>query len=438
MVADTIFALSSGAGAAGVAIIRISGPRAFDSVAKLCGALPRPRTAALRRLLDPRTHEEIDTGLVLLFPGPESFTGEDVAELQVHGSLAVIRRLLGVLGGQPGFRAAEAGEFTYRAFTHGKLELIEVEALGDLLAAETVAQARLAKTYQRRLHEAASKWRLQLIDALAFTEAHVDFSDEGDVAAEIDSPAEQEIAILIDDIEAALGTFARSERIRRGLRVVVAGPPNAGKSTLVNMIASRDVAITSPIPGTTRDLVEVHLDLGGYPVVLVDTAGIRDSSDTIEMIGVDRALEASRSSDLVLWLSPEAIGPSEAFSQVVHVRSQSDISEALESKSCGGACWLPVSGLTGAGIPELIEAIQGRAVAAMSGAEHVVVAHERQRSALSEALNALGRARRFGPDALELRSEELRLAVRSLDRLVGVIDHDVVLDRIFSRFCIGK
>ncbi|WP_150285851.1 tRNA uridine-5-carboxymethylaminomethyl(34) synthesis GTPase MnmE [Rhabdaerophilum calidifontis] len=433
---DTIFALSSGSGPAGVAIIRLSGPAAFDSATKLCGGLPRPRQMGLRRLRDPADASLIDEALVAVFPGPGSFTGEDVVELHVHGSVAVIRHIAAVLGEMPGLRGADPGEFTYRAFEAGKLDLVEVEALGDLLAAETRVQARLAQIHQQHLHRAAEDWRRQMLELLALTEAGIDFSDEADVVTQLDSQVERDIAALMAQMRAAAATFSHAERMRRGFRVAVMGPPNAGKSTLVNTLAARDIAITSPIPGTTRDSIEVHLDLGGLPVTLIDTAGLRETLDSIEQMGIARAEVAAASADLVLWLSPDDMPAGDYSAPVISIRSRSD---EMSHQSRVEHAGLAISCHTGAGLQDLIGLIRKRAESALMNCQSdMIVAHERQRRAVLDAADALDAALSC-PEAMpELRAEEIRRAVRAVERLVGRIDCEEILDAIFSRFCIGK
>lgn len=437
MAQDTIFALCSGGGAAGVAVIRISGPLAFDSAAKLCTSLPRPRQAALRLLRHPVTRTSIDSALMLVFPAPTSFTGEDVVEIHCHGSIAVIREIQAVLGAIPGLRAAEAGEFTARAFENGKLDLIEVEALGDLLAAETHAQARLARRNRDGLRDATTRWRADLIEALALVEAGIDFSDEGDVPTELDSELQRLVGDLIASIEAAVVTQDTAERIRRGFRVAILGKPNAGKSTLINALAARDVAITSPIPGTTRDAIEVHLDLGGLPVTLIDTAGMRETSDALERLGIERAVQAAQEADLVLWLSDDGAKPGETFPHAINVRSKADIA----SNDTGASSDLRISVVNGDGVPDLIEAIRKRASESLSlGDSAVVVAQARQRTRLEEALAGLKQVqvRAGNQEDLELQAEDLRRSILALDRLVGRVDCEDILGHIFARFCIGK
>lgn len=436
MAVDTIFALSTGSGAAGIAIIRVSGPGTRRAVERLAGRVPLPRVATLRVLRDPERGEPIDSGVVLFFPGPHSFTGEDLAEFQVHGSLAVIRHLLRCLGEISGLRAAEAGEFSHRAFVNGKMDLIEVEALSDLLAAETEAQARLARLYQVNLRAAASRWREVLIGLISLTEAYIDFSDEGDVGGEIDSSAEQEILLLAAEIGKAIDGLEAGERIRRGYRIAVLGPPNAGKSSLVNALAKRDVAITSPIPGTTRDTIEVHLDLKGLPVILVDTAGLRDSDDPLEQAGIARAHAAAANADLIVWLSPFDAPSPAPFHKAILVVSKAD---HLDSHMIQNLATPHISTRTGAGLDQLVGLFQERAGRDLYlGSDAVLVAHARQAFELSAARIALERAAACRADALEFRAEELRSARRYLDRLTGRVEYDQILGAIFSRFCIGK
>ncbi len=300
---DTIFALSSGRPPAAIAVVRISGSRAGDALAALAGRLPEPRKAKLARVRDPASGEVIDEALALWFPGPNSETGEDIAELQLHGGRAVIATVLGALGRIEGLRPAEAGEFTRRAFENGRLDLTAVEGLADLIGAETEAQRRQAyRQLKGLLGKRAETWRARMIEALALVEARIDFSDEADVPEDLIGPALKIVQSLRDEIAEALAGAARGERLRDGLVVAIAGPPNAGKSTLLNRIARREAAIVSPIPGTTRDVIEVHLDLDGYPVTLLDTAGIRDSDDPVEQEGVRRAQQRASDADLVLWV----------------------------------------------------------------------------------------------------------------------------------------
>ncbi|MEA2977254.1 MAG: tRNA modification GTPase [Alphaproteobacteria bacterium] len=299
----TIFALSSGRPPAAIAVVRISGPRAGEALQALTGRVPEPRRAALARLRDPATGEPLDEALALWFPAPRSETGEDMAELQLHGGRAVIAAVLAALGRLDGFRPAEAGEFTRRAFENGRLDLTAVEGLADLIGAETEAQRRQAyRQLKGLLGDRAETWRGRLIGALALVEAGIDFSDEADVPQDLLTHALDVARALRDEISAVLAQAGRGERLRDGLVVAIAGPPNAGKSTLLNRIAKREAAIVSPFAGTTRDVIEVHLDLDGYPVTLLDTAGVRETGDPVEQEGVRRARERAAAADLVLWV----------------------------------------------------------------------------------------------------------------------------------------
>jgi len=299
----TIFALSSGRPPAAIAVIRISGPRAGDALKSLTGKIPTPRQGTLTRVRDSRSNEIIDEALALWFPAPASETGEDTAELQLHGGRAVIAAVLDALGHIEGLRPAEAGEFTRRAFENGKLDLTAVEGLADLVGAETESQRRQAfRQMKGLLGGRADTWRQRLIQALALVEARIDFSDEGDVPENLVATALTSARELESEIAAALADGGRGERLRDGLLVAIAGPPNAGKSTLLNRLARREAAIVSPYAGTTRDVIEVHLDLGGWPVTLLDTAGIRETSDPVELEGVRRARERAAGADLVLWV----------------------------------------------------------------------------------------------------------------------------------------
>jgi tRNA modification GTPase len=299
----TIFALSSGHGTAAIAVIRISGPRAGAALTALGVKIPEPRKAGFARIRDPQSGEVIDEALALWFPGPKSETGEDVAELQPHGGRAVIAAVLAALSRVEGLRMAEPGEFTRRGFENGKLDLTAVEGLADLVMAETEGQRRQAlRQMQGALGKRAEDWRQQLIQALALVEARIDFSDEGDVPEHLVEPALTIARTLAGEIEAALADGRRGERLREGMVVAIAGPPNAGKSTLLNRIARREAAIVSPYAGTTRDVIEVHLDLGSWPVTLLDTAGVRPTADPVEMEGVRRARERAAAADLVLWV----------------------------------------------------------------------------------------------------------------------------------------
>jgi tRNA modification GTPase len=450
---DTIYALSSGRPPAAVAVIRVSGPAARAVLEALTGRLPEPRRAAFARVREPETGEVIDEALALWFPGPRSETGEDTAELQIHGGHAVVAAVLAAIGRLPGLRLAEPGEFTRRAFENGRLDLTQVEALGDLIYAETAAQRRQAfEQFRGLLGDRAEAWRQRAIEALALAEAGIDFSDEGDVPHDLMRRALAVARPLADEIGQALAGAERGERLREGLWVVIAGPPNAGKSTLLNRIARREAAIVSPIPGTTRDAIEVHLDLGGYPVNLIDTAGIRErSDDPVEHEGMRRAREHAARADLVLWLMDAGIADSplperqpDAPTPPWIVVSKADlidkrIRQRLDWRLKGCPDVHEVSGSTGAGIDELVAAIAHFAEHHFTR-ESALVTRERQRVELTEAARALVKAIAMAEQAVgeELVAEQLRLAATALGRLTGRIDVEEVLGVIFREFCVGK
>ncbi len=454
---DTIYALSSGRPPAAIGVVRISGPRAGDALKALSGKVPEPRKAALARVRDPATGEAIDEALALWFPAPRSETGEDMAELQLHGGRAVIAAVLAALGRIEGLRMAEPGEFTRRAFENGRLDLTAVEGLADLIGAETEAQRRQAyRQLKGLLGDRAESWRKRLIEALALVEARIDFSDEADVPEDLIGPALKIARQLRDEIAVALAGAARGERLRDGLVVAIAGPPNAGKSTLLNRIARREAAIVSPIPGTTRDVIEVHLDLGGYPVTLLDTAGIRDSDDPVEREGVRRARERASAADLVLWVEDADDAASSAATtpgnrpnmtgEIWVVQNKIDLlpSSSLrnERKNSTNATGLSVnfdvSATTGQGLDLLLDRLSGHAASYFS-LEPSVVSRERQRKELENVGNALDRALSPKIDGHEeVIAEDLRLAATALGRLTGRVDVEEVLDVIFRDFCIGK
>jgi tRNA modification GTPase len=446
---STIFALSSGRPPAAIAVVRVSGPAARVALEKLIGRVPEPRKAALVRVRNPATGEAIDEALALWFPAPHSETGEDVAELQLHGGHAVIAGVLDALVAIDGCRLAEPGEFTRRAFENGRLDLTAVEGLADLIAAETPAQRRQAfRQLKGLIGNRAEAWRRRLIEALALVEARIDFSDEADVPEDLIGPALRAAQQLRDEIAAVLADGQRGERLRDGLVVAIAGPPNAGKSTLLNRLARREAAIVSPFAGTTRDVIEVHLDLGGFPVTLLDTAGIRDGVEAVEQEGVRRARERTAASDLVLWvIDGSACGvvadaPSDlaAKSVVWRVRNKSDL--LVDNSGAGGGknenkFSYSISGRKGAGVEALVTALAGFARDYFSGAESGIVTRARHRSALEETVRALDQAL-MQCSREELIAEELRAAATTLGRLIGRVDVEDILDVIFRDFCIGK
>jgi tRNA modification GTPase len=448
----TIFALASGLGKSAIAVIRLSGPDTARAIAALAGGAPKPRYASVRRIIDPQSSIVIDRGLVLWFPGPESFTGEDSAELQVHGSPAVVSLLLKVLSRMPGLRLAKPGEFARRALENGKLDLVSIEALGDLVEAETEQQRRFAvECASGHLQRAAELWRRVLLESLVLIESELDFSDEQDVSPASRAKIVENCQDILREMMPLAVENPQAERIREGLTVLIAGPPNSGKSTLLNAIAKRDVAIVSERAGTTRDLIEVKLDLGGFPVNLVDTAGIRDSDDPIEQEGVRRALRKSVSCDLVLWLTP--VGePAQSPPDLLRDRplwtvmtkadeaggdEMSVAKSAVAAKGLEGEILIEISARTGFHLDELIAEIAGYAKQTMSIEGSLVVANERQRSALCSAVDAIHEALNENAP-LEIVSDDLRRAGFYLESLVGKVGVEDVLDEIFARFCIGK
>lgn len=434
MTMDAIFALGTGAGRAAIAVIRVSGPAVPALLADLTGAQGEPRRARFVTLRDPESGEALDQGLALFFPGPDSATGEDYAELQIHGGRAVVVGVLRVLARYPGLREAEPGEFARRGFANGKLDLTQAEALADLIDAETEGQRRQAlRIAGGALRRQVEGWRTALIDAAALVEAELDFSDEADVGG-FDR---QGLRRLLDPVRVAmrgaLTAAPASERMREGFLVMLLGPPNAGKSTLLNALAQRDLAIVSPTPGTTRDMIEAHLDLEGLPVTFVDTAGLREAADEIERIGVDRVLRRVETADLVLWLSPGGTATPEQLpeeTEVLKVATKADL-----APSAGG--WLAISTRSGLGLEELFGAVAARAKARLGDGGSSLLIRERHRSALADALVSIEGALDAEKD-LEFIAEDLRSAARALGRIVGAVDVEQVLDAIFSRFCIGK
>jgi tRNA modification GTPase len=448
---DTIFALSSGRPPAAIAVVRISGPRAGDALKALAGKIPEPRKAALARVRDAASGEAIDEALALWFPGPRSETGEDMAELQLHGGRAVIAAVLAALGRIEGLRPAEAGEFTRRAFENGHLDLTAVEGLADLIGAETEAQRRQAyRQLKGLLGERAETWRARLIEALALVEARIDFSDEADVPEDLIGPALKIARELHGEITQALAGATRGERLRDGLVVAIAGPPNAGKSTLLNRIARREVAIVSPVAGTTRDVIEVHLDLDGYPVTLLDTAGIRDSDDPVEQEGVRRARERAAEADLVLWVLDAARPETEASLQssigsspAWIVRNKIDLVPAAAKNEQKNELRLSnivfeLSATTGLGLAEFLARLTEYAISYF-GPESALLTRERHRKALDLTQKALERVLAEDEKRREdIIAEDLRLAARTLGKLTGRVDVEDILDVIFRDFCIGK
>ncbi|MGF1641678.1 MAG: tRNA uridine-5-carboxymethylaminomethyl(34) synthesis GTPase MnmE [Rhodospirillales bacterium] len=443
MRADTIFAPASGVGRAGIAVIRVSGPHAGGALVRVSGrALPTARRAIRVRIVT-ADGEAIDEGVALWFPGPGSFTGEDVVELHVHGGRAVTDGVLGVLAGCEGLRPAEPGEFTRRAFENGKLDLTAAEGLADLIAAETEGQRRQAlRQLQGELGRLYEGWRQRLLRILAHVEAAIDFGDE-DLPEGLEVRACEETARLRCEIEAHLDDGRRGERLRDGIEVAIVGPPNAGKSSLFNLLAGRSAAIVSDRPGTTRDVIEVTLDLGGYPVVMADTAGLRDDGEEVEQEGVRRARMRMRECDVILVVFDGALWPAwdQATAAVIDERAvvvvnKADLGRVAAAPTFAGRAALLVSARSGTGIEAMVAELRNRVVARVEDAGSPPLTRLRHRRALEECRDALARA--ATANGLEWGAEDLRLAARALGRITGRVDVEDVLDVIFRDFCIGK
>ncbi len=439
----TIYALSSAAGRAGVAVIRVSGGRAAAAVEALTGGMPEPkREMRVRRFRDPEDGSPLDRGLLLWFPGPHSFTGEDVAEFHVHGGRAVVAGLLEALGGIDGLRAAEAGEFTRRAFENGKLDLTEAEGLADLIDAETSAQRKQAlRQMEGALGALYEDWRGKLIRLLAYAEADIDFGDEDAGADQALQRLAPEIEALANEIGAHLEDGRRGERLRAGVEVAIVGPPNVGKSSLLNRLAGREAAIVSEEAGTTRDVLEVRLDLGGVPVTLADTAGLREATGAIEKEGIRRALARAESADLRLVMVAVAGRGTGADEGDFALAREGDLRVANKGDlgpGPGGA--LTVSALTGEGVDAVVAALTERVVALYGASEHPVITRARHREGLEACLAGLRRALEGlrTERAAELVAEDLRLSARALGRITGRVDVEDLLDVVFRDFCIGK
>lgn len=436
---ETIYALSSGRLPAAIAVIRMSGPGARFGLETLAGKLPEPRRAAYAVFRDPDSRETLDDGLAIWVPGPKSETGEDMAELHIHGGRAIVAAIFRVLGRIEGFRPAEAGEFTRRALLNGKIDVTRVEGLGDLIGAETEAQRRQAVgQFRGVLSKKVEAWREKLVEALARIEAAIDFSDESDVPGDLREATKKLVQDLLGEIEPVLASAPRGERLREGFTVAIAGAPNVGKSTLLNRLAERDVAIVSDVPGTTRDTIEVALDLNGVPVVLIDTAGVRETRDPIEAEGVRRALARAEAADLVLWLTDQSSETRKSSAREWVIRTKADLIDSDSQRQLEAKGFQAVSGETGAGIERLIERLS-KAAGALAG-EPALVTHARQRHALTEAAARLQAALPLADRANqeELFAEELRLAARALERVTGRIGVEEVLGEIFKNFCVGK
>ncbi|HHB81651.1 MAG TPA: tRNA uridine-5-carboxymethylaminomethyl(34) synthesis GTPase MnmE [Aliiroseovarius sp.] len=426
---DTIYALATPRGKSGVAIVRVSGEKAFYAAEKLTGKRPRAGGMSLRLVRD-RAGAVLDEALLLGFSGPKSFTGEDVIEIQLHGSVAIIDAVLRELDALPGFRMANAGEFSRRALENNRLDLAQIEGLADLIESETEAQRQQAmRVFSGALGEKAGEWRATAIRAAALLEATIDFVDE-----EVPEDVSDEVLGLIDRLLGALEKesegVASAERIREGFEVAIVGPPNVGKSTLLNALAGRDAAITSEVAGTTRDVIEVRMDIRGLPVTLLDTAGMRDSEDAVEKIGVEKGRERSAQADLRVFLHDgEGLRELEPGAEDIVIRGKGDLTDDI------GA----VSGVTGKGVSSLVDRIATVLEARVSASQTAIrgrhkVAIDRARDSLISAKTVV----EVGRTSEEIAAEELRTAIRALDSLIGRVDVEDLLDEIFSSFCLGK
>ena len=442
--ADTIYALSSGPGPAGIAVFRVSGPESGAALRALTGgaALPPARMAARVALVDPEQGGPLDDGIAVWFPGPNSYSGEDLAEFHVHGGPAVIAAMLRVLAARPGLRLAEPGEFTRRAFLAGKMDLTEAEGIADLIAAETEAQRRQAvRQAEGSLGRLYDGWREKLVGATAHYEAYIDFPEE-DLPQEVSQQGTHEILWLVDSIFRHLDDSRRGERLRQGLDIAIVGPPNAGKSSLLNRLARRDAAIVSERPGTTRDVIDVAMDLGGYPVVLADTAGLREAADSVEQEGVRRARRRAEAADLRILVidGRDETGFRDAVDMIdeatILVLNKADLSAPTIEPEGPNLGVYAISVETGQGIDTLLDGLEAIVRDRIGLAGQPALTRARHREALEDCLGAL---RRSLEAALpELVAEDLRLATRALGRITGRVDVEDLLDVIFRDFCIGK
>ena len=436
---STIFALSSGAPPAGIAVIRISGPQAGAALVTLAGGLPAPRRATLRALTMPGTDELLDRALLLWFPGPHSATGEDLAEIHAHGGRAVVQAIERARGCIDGLRRAEPGEFTRRALLNGRIDLTEAEGLADLLSAETDSQRRAALVLSGgALSPYVADWQRRLLHQAAAIEVLLDFADEDDVATA--SAADVAALQAVQRELAALAAEWRDwlarpgvERLRDGLLVAIGGPPNAGKSTLINALVRREAAIVSPTAGTTRDVIEAAFALGGYAFRLADTAGLRDDSDdSVEAMGIDRARRVIDASDILLWLGRRADAP--AHAALVCIAAQADRSASIADWAARSAeADLSLSAVTGDNLDELERRLIAMAAAMMPRISEAVL-NERHRAHIADALAALDAV----PDDPLLLAEHVRGARAAIDRITGAASTEAMLDALFGRFCIGK
>jgi len=438
---DSIVALSSGRLPSGIAIIRISGPQTRFVLETICGFVPPPRLARYTSL---RAADGVllDRGIALFFPGPASFTGEDSAEFHIHGGRAVVQAVIDAITALDRLRLAEPGEFTRRAFLNGKVDLVEAESLADLVSAETEGQRRFAMlNAEGRQSGLYLDWRHRLIHARAMIEAEMDFADEADIPGSVSTTVWADMHAMAGEIQQHINGFHRAEIIRDGFDVVILGAPNAGKSSLLNALARRDVAIVTDEPGTTRDLVEVVLDLEGLKVRLTDTAGIRAAPGKVEAIGIGRALDRAADADLVLYLedtgAPQALPDAPVHGLTLRIGTKVDLLEQTSGVVVDRYDLL-VSSATGAGMDRLIETITERAEQAAGDLGDVLPSRQRHIDLLAQTLAFIEMSLSLSDDLLELRSENLRLASDQLGRISGAVDPEDLLDVIFSQFCVGK
>jgi len=438
----TIFALSSGPGRAGVSVIRVSGDRAGLAFQKLAckDELPTPREAHLCWFYDQENNSRLDKGLCLWFPAPHSFTGEDVMEFHIHGGRAVVAGFLSSLSKIDGLRLAEPGEFTRRAFDNGKMDLTEAEGLADLINAETANQRRQAlRQMDGRLKDLYENWRTEIIKSMAFLETDIDFADE-----EIPDDVTDQVRPIIEDLHVKISDHLndnhRGERLRDGLQVVILGEPNAGKSTLMNFLSQRDVAIVSDVAGTTRDMLEVHLDIARFPVTIVDTAGLRETGDVIETEGVRRAEARAENADLKIILCDARDWPtipSRLMNQIdensIVLINKSDLNEVADEENA-----LKISALNGSGLDQFMKRLESEVQARMDFVEAPTLTRNRHRQYLTNCQDHLNRFLAATDSELELLAEDLRMAARELGRITGRVDVEDILDVIFTEFCIGK
>lgn len=435
---DTIFSLSSGAGLAGVAVIRVSGQHAYDSIVSMCKKPVEPGGLRLRDILHPKTDEYLDKGLVSWQPAPKTFTGENIVEFQCHGGVATIRSILNALASFENFRQAEAGEFSRRAFMNGRLDLVEVEGLSDLIHAQTQAQRRQALIQTAGTASVKfNRWRENLIRPLAYIEASIDFVEEEDIGENILDNLHSELIHLRNEMNEELLRGDKGRRIRDGVRIVLAGEPNVGKSSILNFLAKQDVAIVSDIPGTTRDSLEISLDISGIPVVVTDTAGLRDNSeDEIERTGMERSRQRSHEADLVVWVGEagkkKSTGLLKTDSETIFVWNKSDLGQSLYDNE------MSMSVKTGDGMARFYDLLETFVKENFSTREPALLVRDRQIAVLSRCVEAIDMALADKTRDLELLAESLRQAADQLSRLVGRIDVEDLLDVIFHDFCVGK